>query len=53
MDEEDEGRMSRFFHWIKLGITSAPLIKGVLVIVVSFLGVGTATNPAIQKKVMI
>lgn len=52
MDEEDESRMSRFFHWIKLGITSAPLIKGLIVITVSFLGLGTVTNPAVQEKVM-
>lgn len=52
MDEEDESRMSRFFHWIKLGITSAPLIKGLIVITVSFLGLGTVTNPAVQERVM-
>jgi len=52
MDEEDESRMSRFFHWVKLGITSAPLIKGLIVITVSFLGLGTVTNPAVQEKVM-
>jgi hypothetical protein len=49
-DPEKQGHMSRAFHWVKLLITSAPLLKGLAVILITFMGLGTATNPMIQEQ---
>ena len=49
-DPEKQGHMSRAFHWVKLLITSAPLLKGLAVILITFMGLGTATNPMIQER---
>ena len=49
-DPEKQGHMSRAFHWVKLLITSAPLLKGLAVILITFMGFGTATNPMIQEQ---
>ena len=51
MDDEEikPARMSRFFHWCKLGFSSIGPIKWLVLLV---LGAGTATNEAIQNTVM-
>ena len=50
-DPEKQGHMSRIFHWAKLLITSAPLLKGLAVIIITGLGWGTASNPYVQKTI--
>lgn len=50
-DEELPADKIGFFHYLKLFFTNAPVIKGVIVVGMSILGLGTVTNPIIQKQV--
>lgn len=50
-DEELPADKIGFFHYLKLFFTNAPVIKGVIVVVMSILGLGTVTNPMIQEQV--
>lgn len=50
-DEELPADKIGFFHYLKLFFTNAPVIKGVIVVAMSILGLGTVTNPVIQEQV--
>lgn len=50
-DEELPADKIGFFHYLKLFFTNAPVVKGVIVVTMSILGLGTVTNPMIQEQV--